>query len=102
MANYSTLFHKLVHSTGHVSRLCREGVINATAFGSISYSHEELIAEVGASFLCSKVQIDYDNIIENNTSYLKGWLKVLRADSKFVFKVAAAAQKAADFILNRK
>jgi antirestriction protein ArdC len=57
---------------------------------------------MGASFLCSSAHIDYDNIIENNAAYLAGWLKILREDSKFIFKAAAEAQKAADYILNRR
>ena len=52
-------------------------------FGGVPYSMEELVAEMGASFLCSSVQIDYDNVIENNTAYLVGWLKVLKEDSNF-------------------
>lgn len=99
---YATYFHELTHSTGHASRLGREEVTNPQAFGSKPYSREELVAEMGASFLCSSVQIDYDNIIENNASYLAGWLKVLKEDSKFIFKAAAEAQKAADYILNRR
>lgn len=98
---YATFFHELVHSTGHASRLAREEVMNPITFGSKSYSKEELVAEMGASFLCSSVQIDYDNVVENNAAYLTGWLKVLKEDSKFIFKVAADAQKAADYILNR-
>jgi len=99
---YATFFHELVHATGHASRLGREEVMNPQGFGSKPYSREELVAEMGASFLCSHVQIDYDNITENNAAYLAGWLKVLQADSKFIFKAAAEAQKAADYILNRK
>lgn len=99
---YATFFHELVHSTGHASRLAREEVMNPQKFGGMAYSKEELVAETGASFLCSSVQIDYDNIIENNVAYLAGWLNVLREDSKFIFKVASNAQKAADYILNRR
>ncbi len=99
---YATFFHELAHATGHASRLGREEVMNPQGFGSKPYSREELVAEMGASFLCSSVQIDYDNITENNAAYLAGWLKVLREDSKFIFKAAAEAQKAADYILNRK
>ncbi|MBK8243319.1 MAG: DUF1738 domain-containing protein [Saprospiraceae bacterium] len=97
---YATLFHELVHSTGHATRLAREEVMNPHAFGSKAYSKEELVAEMGASFLCSSVQIDFDKIIENNVAYLAGWLKVLKEDSKFIFKVASEAQKGVDFILN--
>lgn len=99
---YATFFHELIHSTGHASRLAREEVLNPHTFGSKPYSREELVAEMGASFLCSSVQIDYDTITENNAAYLAGWLKVLQEDSKFIFKAAAEAQKAADYILNRK
>jgi antirestriction protein ArdC len=99
-AYYATLFHELIHSTGHVSRLGREEVMNPHGFGSKPYSREELVAEMGASFLCSSVQIDFDQIFENNVAYLSGWLKVLKEDSKFIFKVASEAQKGVDFILN--
>lgn len=99
---YATFFHELVHSTGHASRLKREEVMNPQKFGGIPYSKEELVAEMGASFLCSSVQIDYDNIVENSASYLAGWLKVLKEDSKFIFQVASEAQRAADYILNRR
>lgn len=99
---YATYFHELTHSTGHTSRLAREEIMNPQSFGSKPYSREELVAEMGASFLCSSVQIDFDNVIENNAAYLAGWLKVLQTDSKFIFKAAAEAQKAADYILNRR
>lgn len=98
---YATLFHELVHSTGHTSRLARGEVMNHPKFGSEPYSREELLAEMGASFLCSSAQIDFNKIVENNVAYLSGWLKVLKEDSKFIFKVAAEAQKAVDYILNR-
>lgn len=99
---YATFFHELTHSTGHVSRLAREEIMNLQKFGGIPYSKEELVAEMGASFLCSSVQIDYDNIVENNVAYLAGWLKVLKEDSKFIFKVSAEVQKAVVYILNRR
>ncbi|MBK8483854.1 MAG: DUF1738 domain-containing protein [Saprospiraceae bacterium] len=99
---YATFFHELTHATGHASRLAREEVMNPQKFGSMHYSKEELVAEMGASFLCSSVQIDYDNIVENNAAYLAGWLKVLKEDSKFIFKVSSEAQKAADYILDRR
>ncbi|MFD6508704.1 zincin-like metallopeptidase domain-containing protein [Bacillus sp. NPDC060175] len=49
---YSTLFHEFIHSTGHSSRLKRDGITSATVnFGSEEYSEEELVAEIGASML---------------------------------------------------
>lgn len=97
---YATFFHELVHSTGHISRLAREEIMNPQKFGSMPYSREELVAEMGASFLCSSVQLDYDSIVENNVAYLSGWLKILKEDSKYIFKVASEAQKTSDYILN--
>jgi antirestriction protein ArdC len=70
-------------------------------FGSKPYRREEPVAEMGASFLCSSLNIDHNSITENNAAYLAGWLKVLKEDSKFIFKADAEAQKAADYKLNR-
>ena len=56
---YSTLFHELTHSTGHQSRVGREGIENIAAFGSESYSREELIAEMGAAMLCGLAGIEH-------------------------------------------
>lgn len=95
---YSTLFHELTHSTGHQSRLNREAVGKAH-FGTQTYSKEELVAEMGAAFLCGAVKID-QAIINNSAAYVAGWLKQLRSDNKLVIKAASAAQSAADYILN--
>ena len=92
---------QLTYATGHASRLGREEVMTPQLFGTKPYSREELVAEMGASFLCSSVQIDYDHITENSAAYLAGWIQVLKEDSKVIFKAAAEAQKAADYILNR-
>jgi antirestriction protein ArdC len=99
---YCTFFHELCHATGHQSRLNREGITKLNPFGSPEYSREELTAEMGASFLSAHVGINYDGITENSAAYLQGWLKVLKADKKLIFKAAAEAQKAADYILNIK
>ncbi|MBL7814707.1 MAG: DUF1738 domain-containing protein [Saprospiraceae bacterium] len=96
---YSTFFHELIHSTGHAKRLGREEVKTPNKFGSIPYSQEELVAELGASFLCGITGIDREPIIENSAAYIQGWLKKLKDDKQFVFKAAAEAQKAVDFII---
>ncbi len=101
-AYYATLFHELAHSTGHADRLNREAITNPQGFGSEPYSQEELLAELAASFVCATVNIDYDEITENSAAYLALWLKRLKEDPRFIFKVAADAQKAADYILNRR
>ena len=96
---YATLFHEAVHSTGHPNRLNREGVAQFDRFGSERYSLEELIAELGASFLCGLTGIDREPIVENTAAYIQGWLKKLKDDKQFIFKAAAEAQKAADYIV---
>jgi antirestriction protein ArdC len=95
---YTTFFHELTHSTGHKKRLNREGVAEMDGFGSMRYAKEELIAELGAAFLCATAQIQKQEIIENNAAYLASWLKVLKEDKHFIFDVAAEAQKAVDYI----
>jgi antirestriction protein ArdC len=96
---YSTLFHELTHSTGHVSRVGREGIEQLNTFGSESYSKEELIAEMGAAMLCGITGIA-PATIQNSASYLQCWINRLRGDSKLLVSAASAAQKACDFIRN--
>lgn len=98
---YATLFHELVHSTGHEKRLARDGITDKIMFGSHKYSKEELIAEFGAAFLCGINCIEQDTI-ENQTSYIKSWLKKLKSDPKILIESAQAAQKAIDYILGQK
>lgn len=98
---YSTLFHELSHATGHESRLNRSGVTAETRFGSPVYSKEELIAEMGATFLCGHCGIE-TGVIDNSAAYIAGWLRSLHDDKRLVVHAAAAAQKATDFVLGRK
>jgi antirestriction protein ArdC len=100
-AYYSTLFHELVHSTGHESRLARHGIIKHTHFGSDTYSFEELVAEIGACFLNAQAEIETQQF-DNNVAYINGWLKRLRQESRLVVKAGMEAQKAVDFILDVK
>ncbi len=95
---YATLFHELVHSTGHRSRLNRKDVIEMHEFGSEPYSHEELVAEIGGCFLQSWSGIHAP--FEQSVAYIQGWLQKLQNDKKFIFTAAKHAQKAVDFILN--
>lgn len=98
---YSVLFHELVHSTGHPRRLNRKELVKMAAFGSESYSKEELTAEIGAAFLCGYAEIAIQTITES-AAYVQSWIKVLKNDKKFLFEAAARAQNAADFIRNVK
>lgn len=98
---YSTFFHELAHSTGHKSRLNREGVTGDHFFGDSVYSREELVAEMAAAFLCGHTGIE-NATIHNSAAYLQSWIKALRGDKRLAITAAAQAQKAADYILNRK
>uniref|UniRef100_C6E4Y8 DUF1738 domain-containing protein n=1 Tax=Geobacter sp. (strain M21) TaxID=443144 RepID=C6E4Y8_GEOSM len=98
---YSTAFHELIHSTGHASRVGRKGILEPSFFGSHSYSKEELVAEMGAAFLCGHSGIE-QKTLENSAAYIRGWLKALKNEKNLLIHAAAQAQKASDYILNRK
>ena len=96
---YATLFHELTHATGHPSRLNRPTLKDAQRFGDTSYAKEELVAEMGAAFLCGATGIVNDTI-DQSAAYLQGWLKALRNDPRLLVLAAAQAQKAADLLRN--
>lgn len=99
---YSTLFHEMVHSTGHEKRLKRfDNSPDEHMFGSDSYSKEELVAEIGAAMLCEHVGI-LNRTIDNSAAYLQSWIKVLKNDMTLIVHAASKAQKAVDYILNVK
>lgn len=98
---YSTLFHELVHSTGHKSRLNRFDSSSSEMFGSESYSKEELIAEMGASYLSGHCGF-LSSVESNNASYLASWMKRLKEDKKLLIQAAGKAQIAADHILGKE
>lgn len=92
---YSTLFHELVHSTGHETRLNRTF---GSHFGDDLYSKEELIAETGAAFLCAISGVENTHTERNTTAYLQNWIQQLEGDNRLILQAAAAAQKAVDMI----
>ena len=98
---YSVLFHELTHSTGASHRLNRPTLNQAVRFGDTNYSKEELVAEMGASFLAGHTGIDQVTL-PNGAAYLASWINALKGDAKLVIVAAAAAQKAADYILSRQ
>lgn len=91
---YSTRFHEIVHSTGHKSRLNRDG-IQKINFGSHLYSEEELVAEFGSAMLCGRAGIA-QRTIENSAAYIKGWSKKLKPE--MLVLGSRAARKAYQFI----
>jgi antirestriction protein ArdC len=98
---YSVLFHELTHSTGAVHRLNRPTLNQALKFGDTNYSKEELVAEMGSSFLSGHTGIEQVTL-HNSAAYLNSWIRALKGDPKLVIVAAAAAQKATDYILNRR
>jgi antirestriction protein ArdC len=95
---YATLAHECIHWTGSKARLDRD--LGGHRFGSEGYAVEELVAELGAAFLCADLELALE-AREDHASYIANWLKVLAADNRAVFAAAAHAQRAAEFI-NRK
>lgn len=92
---YSTFFHELIHWTGHGSRVKRP---NLTEFDDNNYSYEELIAEIGSAYLCSLCGIS-SKVVENQASYINGWLNLSNEKEGLFPKAAKDAQKAVYYIL---
>jgi len=91
---YGVLLHELVHWTGHKTR-CNRDLLNS--FGSEDYAKEELVAELGAAFLCSDLGITPEPR-QDHAGYLASWLKVLKSDKKFIVRAATKAQAAIDHL----
>ncbi len=94
---YSTALHELTHWTGAKSRLDRDG---GKRFGDEAYAFEELVAEIGAAFLCARLGVTVDPRADH-AAYVASWIKVLKNDNRAIFTAASQAQKACDFLLNR-
>jgi len=92
---YSVLAHEMTHATGHKTRLDRQ---LGNRFGSEAYAQEELIAELGATFLCAEFGIAAE-ARQDHASYIASWLKLLRNDKKAIFQAASEAQKAVEWLL---
>jgi antirestriction protein ArdC len=92
---YATALHELTHATKHEKRLNRD--FGRRLFGDEGYAREELVAELGAAFLCADLGITPD-IREDHAAYLGHWLGILRQDKRAIFSAAAHAQRAADFL----
>ncbi len=92
-AYYSTMFHELIHWTGHTSRLDRKQSVNQK---ENDYAFEELVAEMGAAFLCARFNFTASL---RHSGYISHWLENLGNDNRFVFRAAAQAQKAVDYLL---
>lgn len=97
---YSTLFHELGHSTGHSSRLNRfSGKDACAAFGSESYSREELVAEITAASILTTLGLESGNSFRNSAAYVKSWSEHIKSDPMMFVTAAGRAEKAIDLIL---
>lgn len=98
---YSTFFHELVHSTGNKKLLNRfPDDAKQAAFGSDSYSREELVAEIGANMLLNSMGMDTDKSNRNSVAYIHSWLRALKNDKRLIVSAAGHAEKAVKLILN--
>lgn len=96
VGNYqSTLAHELVHASGAKHRLNRESVVSGKGFGTPSYAHEELTAEIGAAFTCAEFGLVGEL---RHADYLAHWITILQNDTKAIFSAASKASKAVAFL----
>jgi len=91
----ATLAHEMTHWTRHPTRLDRD--LGRKRWGDEGYAREELVAEIGAAFLCADLGIAPE-VREDHAAYVASWLKVLKDDKRAVFQAAAHAQKAVDYL----
>jgi antirestriction protein ArdC len=94
---YSVLAHELTHWTAAPHRLNRD---LSGRFGSEAYAAEELVAELGAAFLCATLGLSVQPR-EDHAAYIANWLAILRSDKKAIFTAASKAQQSADWILQQ-
>lgn len=92
---YATLAHEMTHWTRHPTRLERD--FGRKQWGDEGYAKEELVAELGAAFLCADLGITPETR-EDHAAYIASWLKALKDDKRFIFTAASHAQKAADHL----
>lgn len=94
-AYYATLAHELTHWTKHPKRLDRE--FGRKRWGDEGYAREELVAELGAAFLCADLALAPEPRADH-AAYIQSWLKVLKGDKRAIFSAAAHAQRGADYL----
>jgi antirestriction protein ArdC len=98
-AYYATLAHETTHWTRHPTRLDRD--FGRKRWGDEGYAREELVAELGAAFLCADLGLELTPR-PDHAIYIASWLEVLQGDRRFIFTAAAHAQRAADFLRARQ
>ena len=97
---YSTLYHEMVHSTGHKNRLNR--LEKDAHFGNEVYSKEELVAELGSASIMNMLGLETKKTIRNSAAYIQSWIRVFKNDPRFIVSAAGKAEKAVKFILDEE
>lgn len=97
---YGTALHEMGHATGAEKRLNRDGITGGHAFGSEGYAREELRAELFSAFMSAETGIPHDD--DQHTAYLQSWAKALKQDKNEIFRAAAEAGKAVDYVLGKE
>ena len=104
---YSTIFHEYIHATGAKHRLAREGIARDDGFNTAKnffaeniYAKEELIAELGASFLCAKFGI-YNERRKDTLLYLKSWISILKEKPSVLWQASSEAEQAVNYLLSK-
>lgn len=98
MEFYGTTIHEMAHSTGHESRLGRDGIVKIDQFGSDQYAKEELVAELTSALIGNAMGFD-SRIRENNIAYLQNWIGSLKKDPKFLKSVMSDVNKSSKMFL---
>lgn len=93
---YATALHELTHWSGHHARLNREGITGGHAFGSAAYAFEELVAEMGAAFLCALTGTQGEL---RHEEYLASWLNILKEDKRAIFRASGQAREASEYLV---
>lgn len=97
---YGTALHEIGHATGAAHRLNREGITGGHRFGSEGYAKEELRAELFSAYIAAETGIPHDE--EQHKAYIQSWIKVLKQDKNEIFRAAAEASKAVDYVLAKE
>ena len=99
---YSVLFHEICHATGNASRTGRHARFPDHRFGSQDYSAEELVAEMGAAYLCALCGIENTATLNNSAAYIQSWMREFRNNPKMIMQASTMAQAAVDYILEHQ
>lgn len=99
---YKVLFHELAHSTGAKKRLNRSGITGTVNFGSVTYSKEELIAEISSMYCVHTLGLNPKDGDANSQAYIKGWCKYLKDNIKECVFAMSGAKKAVNYIFTGK